>query len=60
MTDHSTTSHLPLDHESILTALFKAIDSAAEVDKELHGSTRLSFHLDHIKTLADQYREVAY
>lgn len=60
MTDHSTTSHLPIDHESILTALFKAIDSAAEADKEFQGSTRLSFHLERIKNLADQYREVAY
>lgn len=60
MTDHSTTSRLPIDHDSILMALFKAIDSAAEVDKELQGSTRLSFHLDRIKHLADQYREVAY
>lgn len=60
MTDHSTTSHLPIDHESILTALFKAIDSAVEVDKELQGSTRLAFQLERIKNLADQYREVAY
>jgi len=60
VTDHSTTSHLPLDHESILKALFNAIDTAAGIDKQLQGSTRLSFHLDRIKHLADQYREVAY
>jgi hypothetical protein len=60
LTDHSTTSHLPLDHESILKTLFEAIDSAAEMDKKLQGATRLSMHLERIKHLADQYREVAY
>jgi hypothetical protein len=52
MTDHSTTSHLSLDHESILKAHFKAIDEAPEIEKKLQGSTRLSFHLERIKHLA--------
>jgi hypothetical protein len=60
VTDHSTTSHLPIDQESLLKALLKAIDTAAEIDKKLQGSTRLSFHLERIKQLADQYREVTY
>ena len=60
MTDYTMTSrtHLTLDHKSILRALLEAIDSAADIDKKLQGSTILSLHLERIKHLADQYREV--
>jgi hypothetical protein len=60
VTDHSTTSHLPLDHVSVLKALFDAIDSAADIGKKPQSSNILAFRLERIKYLADQYREVAY
>jgi len=54
----TTHTHLTLDHKSILRALLEAVDSAADIDKKLQVSTRLSLHLERINHLADQYREV--
>jgi hypothetical protein len=55
MTDHSTPTPLPLDHESILIALFETIDSAAEMGNKLHGATRLSLHLEYHQAPSHQY-----
>lgn len=60
MIDHTTTSHLYLDRESIFDTLCEAIDSAVEMDRKLQGSTGLSIHLERIKHLADKYREAAH